>query len=78
MPSLLGENEQVIAFLKTRIDLHFLKTRLGLHESLAWPTNLFKSLLKDVFDQLIILKHSKILTKKKLIKFRISNAQIQK
>ena len=41
--------------------------------------SVFKSLFKDVFDQLIVLKPSEILIKKKkLIKFRISNVQIQK
>ena len=42
-----------------------LKARLDLHKSLAWPTSLSKSLLKDVFDQLIVLKPNEILTKKR-------------
>jgi len=46
----------------------FLKAWLGLHKSLAWPTSIFKSLFKDVFNQLIILKPSEILTKKETYK----------
>ena len=53
----------------------FLEARLGLHKSLVWPTSLFKSLLKDIFNQLIVLKPSEILTKKTIIKFCISNVQ---